>query len=293
MSNKQRISVYPLWMLFLFLCCTGCGSGRSNTDTITKTSDSTSIKTEPSISELKIRYHLDSIRDKVELDSFKRQYNPEQQKIIAAINRIDLSRIGIKCALVVPDTLLTDFSAYAPFPEQLDGADSISQLILINKRIQLFAAYENGKRVQSGPVSTGRKAKPTPNKLYYTNYKAKRKVSTVDGDWIMPWYFNISNNGGIGMHEYTLPGYPASHSCIRMYRENAIWIFNWAQQWVLSEDETSVLKHGTPVLVFSDYDFDQPSPWKQLPQNPDVLQLTENEWTTVKSTISILLAEAQ
>ena len=163
--------------------------------------------------------------------------------------------------------------------------DSIPKMILINQRIQLFAAYENGKLVQFGPVSSGRKLKPTPNGLFHTNYKSKLKTSTVNGEWKMPWYFNISNKGGIGMHQFTLPGYPASHSCIRMYEENAKWIFDWAEQWEVSKDGSTVIKNGIPVLVFGTYNFNETAPWKTLPQNPEALDLTDEELATINTAI--------
>ncbi len=232
-----------------------------------------------------ITYHADSILDTTAWRIFTSKYDASQLKIIAAINRIDVSRIKIGSKLIIPDTIYTDFFHYVPFPKHLPLPDSVPKFILVNQRIQLFAAYENGVLVRTGPVSTGRKAKPTPNKLYYTNYKAKLKISTVDGSWKMPWYFNISNSGGIGMHQYTLPGYPASHSCIRMYEENANWIFNWAQPWTLTSDQRTILIYGTPVLVFGNYDFNQPSVWKTLPQNPHALDLTSDELQLINETI--------
>jgi len=273
-------------MLVVAVVLLSCNNSMSNTNE----KQSSTQKDTISSTEIKrvIYYHYDTIRNDSALKVFKANYSAAQQKIIAAVNRIDVNRIRIKSALVIPDTLLTDFTAYSPFPETLSNADSILKIILVNQRIQLFAAYENGIIVQFGPVSSGRKAKPTPNGLFYTNFKAKKKRSTVDGDWIMPWYFNISNYGGVGMHQYTLPGYPASHSCIRMYEENAKWIFDWAEQWVLSEDETTVVKHGTPVLVFSTYDFGAPAPWKLLPLQPNTLDLTTEELSEINTAIQTL-----
>ena len=217
-------------------------------------STNTEAKTEKEIEKkLNITYHFDSIPNDSSLKAFKNKYTLDQQKIIAATNRIDPTRFRIKTKLVIPDTLLSNFTQYSPFPETLNVSDSLAKFILINQRIQLFAAYDHGKLAQFGPVSTGRKKKPTPNGLFYTNYKSKKKKSTVDGDWIMPWYFNIANKDGVGMHQFFLPGYPASHSCIRMYEENAKWIFDWANQWQVSEDGSTVLKKGTPVLIFGTY----------------------------------------
>jgi lipoprotein-anchoring transpeptidase ErfK/SrfK len=263
-----------------------CNNVKSNANELKNITQKEQLK--PAEQKLVITYHYDTIRNDSALKVFKATYSNTQQKIIAATNRLDVNKIRVKSALVIPDTLLLDFMQYSPFPEVLPNAETIPKFILINQRIQLFAAYENGKIVQFGPVSTGRKSKQTPNKLYYTNFKAKKKRSTVDGDWIMPWYFNISNFGGIGMHQYALPGYPASHSCIRMYEENAFWVYNWADQWVLSEDKTTVAKLGTPVLIFGNYDFEQTSPWKLLPQQPNSIDLTTDEQETIQNTIAEL-----
>ena len=102
----------------------------------------------------------------------------------------------------------------------------------------------------------------------------------------MPWYFNIANKAGVGMHQYLLPGYPASHSCIRVYEEDAKWLYDWAQQWQITADGASVIKNGTPVLLFGKYDFNGVSAWKQLPENPNSLELTEQELNEINYTIT-------
>lgn len=272
-------------IILVFISCLKCTNSNSQSE---KNNTSEAKKEKINITPTIITYKTDTISDASALQAFKTTYTTDQQQIIAACNRIDLSRIRIGSKLVIPDTLFSDFKNYVPFPQQLTLPDSISKLILVNQRIQLFAAYENGKLVRTGPISSGRQAKPTPNKLYYTNYKAKKKISTVDGSWVMPWYFNISNQGGIGMHQYTLPGYPASHSCIRMYETNAQWIFNWAQPWVLTPDQKTILTNGTPVLVFGTYDFTQPAPWISLPTNPQALILTPEELQTIQSNILLI-----
>jgi L,D-transpeptidase catalytic domain len=40
----------------------------------------------------------------------------------------------------------------------------------------------------------------------------------------MPYFLRI--HGGIGMHAGYLPGYPASHGCIRLPKEMAVHFFN-------------------------------------------------------------------
>lgn len=276
----KKSAFFFLLVLFIFSSCENASSNSKKNKKTTATEEQKDAEQKPIIT-----YHFDTIRNDSALKVFKTKYSAAQQKIIAASNRIDVGRIRIKTALVIPDTLLANFMEYSPFSATLTLPDSVNKFILINQRIQLFAAYENGKIVRFGPVSSGRKAKPTPNGLFYTNYKSKKKRSTVDGDWIMPWYFNISNKGGVAMHQYFLPGYPASHSCIRMYEEDAKWIFDWAQQWEISEDGATVIKNGTPVLLFGTYNFEKPSAWKKLPENSNAINLTEQELAEINNTI--------
>ena len=74
----------------------------------------------------------------------------------------------------------------------------------------------------------------------------------------MPWYFNIDVNRGIALHEYDLPGYPASHGCIRMQMEDARYVYGWGEQWHYN-GENQLTQKGTPVILFGRYDYDKPS----------------------------------
>ena len=272
---------------YLLLISVSCNNNLKNSEA-KPASDLTEIKKAEEEQKFVITYHLDTIRNDSALKVFKATYSENQQNIIAAVNRIDVWRIRVKKALVIPDTLLSDFFSYSPFPSKLPVADSIEKLIFVSLRTQLIAAYENGNLVRFGPASTGKKSTPTPSGLFYTNFKSKLKTSTVDGQWRMPWYFNISNYGGIGLHQYALPGYPASHSCIRLYKNDARWIFDWAKQWVLNEDGTVIIERGTPVIVFGKYNPEEPSPWIQLSENPNALDITDGEWTEINGHISAI-----
>jgi hypothetical protein len=82
-------------------------------------------------------------------------------------------------------------------------------------------------------------------------------VSTVNDEWILDWYVNIDNHSGVSMHEYELPGYPASHACARLSEEDAKWIYHWADGWKLSPNGQQIEFYGTPVYIFGTYDFDR------------------------------------
>ncbi|MGB7785083.1 MAG: L,D-transpeptidase family protein [Salinimicrobium sp.] len=228
-----------------------------------------------------VTYHLDSLGTKAAVDSFKTRYDKEQQSIIYALNRMDPRRLNAGDKIVIPDSVTAELLAYAPFPEELDLLDSIPKAVLISRRIQAVALYQNGELIKWGPASTGKESTQTPAGLFYGNYKAKRKISTIDKDWIMPYYFNFMNYEGIGTHEYTLPGYPASHGCVRLRNEEAVYIYNWATQWQLNSGGQVVLQNGTPFMVLGDYDFDHPSPWLDQADDPKANFFTSEEKQTI------------
>ena len=120
----------------------------------------------------------------------------------------------------------------------------------------------------------GKKSTPTRANLYSCNWKAKRSVSTVNSKWILNWNFNISNFGGVGFHEYAMPGYPASHSCMRLLADDAKFLYYWAEQWII-KDKVEVAK-GTPVIIHGEYPYGGAKPWYDLVNNPDALRYNED-----------------
>jgi lipoprotein-anchoring transpeptidase ErfK/SrfK len=102
--------------------------------------------------------------------------------------------------------------------------------------------YKGGELVGVSILSTGREGHNTPTGSYRIQQKDQDHKSSLYGDYIdkngnvlkkevdrtkdpmppggifdgarMPYFMRIT--GGVGMHEGYLPGYPASHGCIRM-----------------------------------------------------------------------------
>lgn len=233
-----------------------------------------------------ITYHIDSIESAAEVDSFKNRFSESQQEFIFALNRMDAYRLSPGDKLVIPDTLTTNFLDYSPFPQSLEMLDSIPKTVLISRRVQGFGLYENGRLLRWGPVSSGKKSTPTPAGLFYGNYRAKEKVSTVNDSWLMPYYFNFMNFEGVGVHQYSMPGYPASHACVRLRNDDAIAIYHWANQWQLDPSGQVVRRNGTPFMVFGDYNFDQPVPWLRLAENPNSNYLTAEEMEVLRTYVT-------
>lgn len=277
-----------LFCIFLFSCAEDRSEENKDLIEDERRKDSISldsikrVEEEVKIPPLVIRYKLDSIIDTKISDSILGMYDEEQKKIIYSINRIEPVRVGVGTKLVFPDTILSDFNKYAPFPKSLEILDSIPKVVLISQRVQAFGLYEKGELIRWGPVSSGKQSTPTPNGLHYGNYKAKRKVSTVNQDWILPYYFNFMNFEGVGTHQYLLPGFPASHACVRLYMDDAKFIYDWAHQWKLDPTGQRIVKNGTPFMVYGEYDYQNPFPWLQLPENPESNFISDEEKAILK-----------
>jgi hypothetical protein len=206
--------------------------------------------------------------------------------VIYAINRIEANKVSIGKSIVIPDTLFNDIINYSPFPKNMELLKDIPKTVLISQRVQGFALYENGNLIKWGPLSSGKKSTPTPNGLHYGNYKAKRKISSVDEAWILPYYFKFMNFEGVGVHQYALPGYPASHACVRLYMDDAQYIYDWAKQWELNSNGRKVLRNGTPFMVFGAYDYENESPWLQLARDRLNNNLIDEEMDTLKDYVA-------
>ncbi len=206
-------------------------------------------------------------------------------KIVLAVNRTDAAGFAQMDSVIIPGDMSGDLLYYLPFPVTVNYLKDINKIIFFSYPTQTFAAYENGVLVYTGPTNMGRKKDPTPTGLFYANWKAEKTISTVNDEWELLWNFNIANKEGVGWHQYSLPGYPASHSCLRLQENDARYLYTWADQWVLDKKD-SIQLNGTPVIVFGSYNFEAPKPWLQLPMNAHALDITET--AIEKETITYL-----
>ena len=214
-------------------------------------------------------------------------------RLVLAANRTDKANIVKMDSIIVPNDLNGDLAYYLPFPFKVAALNDVSKIIFFSYATQTFATYEYGDLIRTGPTNMGRKADKTPTGLFFTNWKAEKTTSTFNDEWDLKWNFNVENKLGVGWHQYELPGYPASHSCLRLSERDAKYLYDWADQWVLLNDQTVKLK-GTPVIVFGSYDFDAPKPWYQLVKNANTLNISESEIEKkVQPFLSKILSEQQ
>ena len=233
----------------------------------------------PSVSEsrrLAPRFRSFLINSPRELLKLREDLGADRFEEVLKLNRIDLRHARQGDTLVVP-TAAEDWHELAPFPIEWKEAAELPKLVAVSLRVQAWAAYEEGRLLHWGPLSSGRRATPTFVGLYHTNWRQRERRSTFNGEWQLKWYINLHNWNGISFHQYDLPGYPDSHSCLRLSADDSEWIYYWCQSWMLSADQRTVLREGTPVIVFGEYAWGAPRPWKRLVEDPAGGRLSPTE----------------
>lgn len=259
----------------LFLICSTLFFVRCNVSTTEKTqekqTDLVVTSSEPTGQILApINYHLIVVEDSLKwLSSLQ---TGDTLSALLYLNRVDTTNLLKLDTLVVPDTFKEGIAQYTPFPISISALRPIRKIILISHAVQAFAVYEYGKQIRWGPVSLGKNSTPTPTGLFATNWKSKKTRSTVNRYWVLEWYCNLDNYEGVGMHQYAMPGYPASHGCVRLYKEDAFWFYNWTDQWIFKDKKMSA--YGTPVVIFGTYPYQERKPWLRLAENNRALKLT-------------------
>src|SRR5213596_1276320 len=88
-------------------------------------------------------------------------------------------------------------------------------MILVSIPEQTMHVYRNGVLIGRSTVSTGSKGHSTPGGVFSILEKKQTHRSKKYNDAPMPYMQRLTWTG-IAMHSGALPGYPASHGCIRL-----------------------------------------------------------------------------
>lgn len=89
--------------------------------------------------------------------------------------------------------------------------------IIVSLKTQRAYTYRNGVPIGVSTVSTGKAGHATPTGVFTILQKDIDHESNLYSDAPMPFMQRLTW-GGIALHAGNLPGYPASHGCIRLPR---------------------------------------------------------------------------
>lgn len=88
-------------------------------------------------------------------------------------------------------------------------------LLIVNLATQRAVLYRNGVPIAASTVSTGRPGYSTPTGVFTILQKHVEHYSTTYDNAPMPYMQRLTWKG-IALHAGNLPGYPASHGCVRL-----------------------------------------------------------------------------
>jgi hypothetical protein len=88
-------------------------------------------------------------------------------------------------------------------------------LIVISKTSQTMFVFSNGALWASTPISTGKRRHETPSGVFPILQKRKFHRSNIYSNAPMPFMQRLTWDG-IALHAGRVPGYAASHGCVRM-----------------------------------------------------------------------------
>ena len=163
-------------------------------------------------------------------------------------------------------------------------------MILVSIPEQTMHVYRNGVLIGRSTVSTGSKGHSTPGGVFSILEKKQTYRSKTYNNAPMPYMQRLTWTG-IAMHSGALPGYPASHGCVRLPYDFSQLLFKATEKGgtvVLGDDKTPTPHLASnPGLLLAPKDF-----------TPDMvrhLAKDEYDWRPERSTegpITIVVSSA-
>lgn len=129
-------------------------------------------------------------------------------------------------ALTVVASLMAPAAARDKQPVETATAaqDSAPLQMLVSLKEQRINVYRGTELITSSPISSGKPGHSTPTGVFSILEKRRKHFSNLYDSAPMPFMQRLTWSG-VALHEGRLPGYPASHGCIRLPRQFAQDLF--------------------------------------------------------------------
>lgn len=127
--------------------------------------------------------------------------------------------------------------------------------IVVSLPDQLVHVYRNGIRIAVSTCSTGKQGHSTPTGVFTILEKDKKHFSSTYNNAPMP-NMNRLTWSGVALHAGNLPGYPASHGCVRLplkFSELLFGLTHVGTPVVIAGSHTQPEVVVHPGLVLGDY----------------------------------------
>lgn len=182
-------------------------------------------------------------------DTWEKLFSDEAQRdLVMRINRIN-TRLYAGMQIAIPKSTSANINImdYSPLPKKITASGEKTIIVSISNLA--FGAYnDDGTLEKWGPVSTARGYCPdighgchTATGKFHIYLKegagcVSSKFPVGRGGAPMPYCMFF--HGGYALHgSYEVPGYNASHGCVRMFVNDAKWL---NQEFTAGEDNVNV-----------------------------------------------------
>lgn len=137
-------------------------------------------------------------------------------------------------------------------PDRSPGGPVILIVSLPDQRVYV---YRNGVRIAASSCSTGKLGHRTPTGVFKILQKDKNHHSSTYNNAPMP-YMNRLTWSGVALHAGNLPGYPASHGCVRLpkaFAERLFGVTKLGMTVVIADDKSQPEEVTHPGMVLGEY----------------------------------------
>lgn len=148
-----------------------------------------------------------------------------------------LALVGTPALAQAPQEVVRELDKLAPgeFTWHPERQPSGPVSVIVSIPQQTVHVYRNGVRIGVSTCSTGKRGHETPRGVFVVLQKDKHHFSSTYNNAPMP-NMNRLTWSGIALHAGNLPGYPASHGCVRLPLEFSAHLFE-------------ITELGTPVII--------------------------------------------
>ena len=124
-------------------------------------------------------------------------------------------------------------------------------LLIVNVSTQRAVLFRNGVPIAATTVSTGRPGHATPTGVFTILQKQVEHHSSIYDNAPMPFMQRLTWQG-VALHAGNLPGYPASHGCVRLPAAFAKLLYKATRVGmtvVITNEQTTPRVAPTPTII--------------------------------------------
>lgn len=111
------------------------------------------------------------------------------------------------------------------YPNVIRDAEGCEHKVIVDIGGQRAYVFIDNQLAFETPISSASKGRHTPRGTFTITEKIRSGKRSTLYKCLMPYWMRLDQSA-IGMHTGQLPGYPASHGCLRMPDESAKFIFD-------------------------------------------------------------------